>query len=484
VLVGISETSPVVGFYNRSVGPPCFPPPASVTDPRCYSARWISDSPYIEHGSFESASDLDLWGVALTAKWDLGAVAVKSITAYRNMDSFFSLDNDHSPLTIVHIQSEFRSRQLSEELQLTGTGFGERLTWLFGAYYYDENAWDRNPVDFSIGSLEVGGDLDVRSRALFAQATCSLTPKLDLTLGIRYTDEEKIRDPRSFITTFLALGPGLVLPAGTFLVPPEQATVSASATTPLVNLAYKWNESLMTYLTYSEGFKGGGFTDRVASPVPAAPTFSPEYVESYEIGLKALVLDERLRLNAAAFHMNYTDIQLLVAGSIAATVQNAAEAEIQGIELEAEARPTQRLRLVAGLGYTHAEYTKVNPLATEVTLNRRLPKTPEWSANTSLSYEIPLRQYGTLVPQIDWSYRSKAFNDALNDPRIEQEGHHLLNVGLAFEPPGAAWHFALSGKNLTNEKYILNGKSNPIQGIATAIFNRGAEWGLVIERRF
>ncbi len=422
--------------------------------------------------------------MSLTATLDVGSVTFKSITAYREFDSFFSLDNDHSPLKIVQFTSDFESKQFTQELQLLGKSFGDRLDWIVGVYYYDESAADVNPVDFSIGSLVVGGDLDVESSAVFAQATYSATEKLDLTAGIRYTDEEKIRNPNSFLTSPLVLGPTLILPPGTYLVPPKAAKLKADAVTPLANVTYHWTSSLMTYFTFSKGFKGGGFTDRVSFPVPETPTFAPEKVKSYEVGLKADLISDKLRLNLAGYFVDYTDIQVLVATGIAPTTQNAAAGEVKGFEAEFQALLTPDFLISGGVGYIDAEYTEVDPLATEITVQNKFPKTPEWSANLSAAYDFSIPNGGTLTPRIDWSYRDSVFNDALNEPLARQESFYLLNASLRFTSTAQKWSVTFSGKNITDEKYILNGKSNGAQGIVTGIYARPAEWSLAFDYRF
>lgn len=484
VLVAANPSAPIPFFHNFLQGPPCFPPPGSTSDSRCFNSQWVPFDPYTENGTFPSASDLDLWGLALTATWTRDALTFKSITAYREFDSFFSIDNDHSPLKIVQFTSDFTSEQFTQEFQLLGTSPGGRLDWIAGLFYYDESSADRNPVDFSIGSLEVGGDLDVRSVAAFAQATYAVTNKFDITLGLRYTDEEKTRKPNSFLTSPFVLGPTLVLPPGTYLVPPGEVKIEADATTPLVNLSYHWTDSVMTYVSYSEGFKGGGFTDRVSFPVPETPTFDPEEVDSYEAGFKSTLFNDRLHLNAAAFFVDYTNIQILVATAIAPVTQNAAAAEVKGFEVEFQALPVDRFEISGGVGYIDAEYTRIDPLATEISIDNEFPKTPEWSANLSASYTWPIAGWGTLTPRLDWSYRDAVYNDALNDPRVRQDGFHLLHASLAFTNPENRWGLTLSGRNLTDEEYILNGKSNGAQGIVTAIYARPAEWNLSFHMNF
>jgi iron complex outermembrane receptor protein len=179
----------------------------------------------------------------------------------------------------------------------------------------------------------------------------------------------------------------------------------------MVNLSYQWTENLLGYFTYSEGYKSGGFNQRAFPPLPEPPAFGPEFVEVYEGGLKLTALEDRLRVNAAIFFSDYTDLQvnvrLLQFGGATNGIQNAGEAEIFGAELEVAWLPVEGLLLEGGSGHLDAEYTKIDPAAVEVTLDKALPNTPEWSANASMSYTWALFDWGTLTPRADWSYRTQ-----------------------------------------------------------------------------
>jgi iron complex outermembrane receptor protein len=483
VLISVNPNAPLPFFHNIVlVGAPCMGAGA-LTNPSCYNGQWVTGG-NSESGTFPAQSTLDLWGLSLTSEYTGDVVNIKSITAYRHFNSFFSLDNDHSPLKIVQFTSAFKSSQFTQEFQFSGKALDNRLNWLVGLYYYKEKSSDRNPVDFSIGSLEVGGDLDVESYAAFAQATYSLTDKLDVTAGLRYTDEKKIRDPHSFLTTSLVLGPTLILPAGTVLVPAGDAEVKATATTAHLNAAYHWTSDIMTYATFSQGFKGGGFTDRVSFPVSSAPTFKPERVESYELGAKTSLFDKRLTANLSAFYIDYTNIQVLVATGIAPTIQNAAAGRVQGVELDVQALLAPGLIFSGGIGHIDAKYTSVNPLATEITLNKKFPKSPKWTYNASLSYEANLDGHGSLTPRVDWYYRSQVFNDALNAALASQKSYHLINAGITYRNPSQSWSLELMGKNLTDQRYLLNAKSNGAQGFVSGAYARPREWSLSLQAAF
>ena len=131
--------------------------------------------------------------------------------------------------------------------------------------------------------------------------------------------------------------PSMRLPPGFPLVPPEEVETSIDEVTPYLNLAYEWTDDLLAYVTYSEGYKSGGFTQRVFPPLPATPSFEPEFVKLFgtRSARRARRFGQRLRLNGAVFYTDYTDLQVLALIGVAPTTQNAAQAEIRGFELGA-----------------------------------------------------------------------------------------------------------------------------------------------------
>jgi iron complex outermembrane receptor protein len=140
-------------------------------------------------------------------------IAVKSITAWRKLDSIFGADHDHSPVLIDHTFNDYSQRQFSQELQVTGSS--KLLNWAAGVYYFRESGTDANTVDFSIGSLLSGGAIRNRSLAFYGQATLNITQALSITGGIRHTDEDKLFLPNQVYLTDFVASPTQILPAGT-----------------------------------------------------------------------------------------------------------------------------------------------------------------------------------------------------------------------------------------------------------------------------
>ncbi len=339
----------------------CFTPPQR-NNAACYNQRYLAGRDHND-GTAPQFSNLNLWGVSLTADLHLGAVALKSISAYRDLDSDFARDADGSNLIIAHLYDKLTQRQFSQELQAVGAGLDERLNWILGLYFFKESGGDLNLLEFRPVNLKSGGEFETQSWAVYSQATFDLTDRLAFTAGLRYTDEEKEFTPD---TAVLAVNvPPSVLPLlpGTPLLPDTTAKMSTGQWTPLVSASFHWTKRLMTYVSYSEGFKSGGFTQRVFPPEPTIPTFNPEFVKVYEIGFKLTSAANRLRLNGAAFHTRYDDLQVLTANltRVGPFIANAAAAEINGFELEAAAIPADGWQTQLGIGYLDPRYRKIGP---------------------------------------------------------------------------------------------------------------------------
>lgn len=466
----------LAGINNAGLAP---------TDPLFFDDRQLPSGDFEDNSTFDVPSDLDLWGVGLTAEWTISDnLSFKSITAYRDLDSVNGRDEDHSPVLIGHTFDIFDHEQFSQELQLQGVALDNRLKWITGLYYFAEEGLNVDDVNFgALVHLTSGGEVDNDSLAAFAQATYDLTDKLSLTAGLRWTKDTKRFKPdccqfviSSALTPF---GPG------TPLLPDGEQEEDIKEVLPMINISYQWTEELMTYFSYSEGFKSGGFTQRVFPPRADVPSFDPEFVEVYELGFKWTGFDGRVRLNGAAFFTDYTDLQVAVFDGIAPVTQNAAAAEIEGVELELLAVPVENLTLELGVGYLDAEYTEIDPAATEISLSKDLVNTPELSVNFALSYVFEFEGIGTLSPRIDWFYKDDYHNDALNTQALFQDSYDLINASISFEDMEGKWQVILSGKNLSDERYIMAGfASEDFQSIAEANFGRPREWALTVKRNF
>lgn len=479
---------------------------ARLQNPTCASPRWAlgkgrtaatfatSDpaSPFnslSESGRpYESAGDIDVSGFAATLDWGVGrTLAVKSITAYREVEGFWTRDNDHSPLDMIGTVNDWDQDQFSQELQLAGTGFEERLRWVIGGYYASENGVhnDFGMIWASNLLFKSGADIDASSLAFFGQGVYALSPTLDLTVGMRWTRDRKTFQGDQYIIQDNVIG----FPPGTPLIPHESLTIEDEAWTPSISLAYAASDAWNLYLSYSEGFKGGGFTQRVFPPLSFIPSFKPEEAQAYEIGVKFMGLDNRVRFNFAAFRTDYQDMQLLGQEptlGFAPIIFNAAESTIQGIEAEFSAIPADDWLLQGGIGYLDAEYDEISEFAQSVGVDttKEFMNAPKVTANSAVSYEYRRSGAGILTSRLDWSYTSKIYNDVTNAEVITQTAYHLLGISLSWESDDRLWAVRLAGLNLTDEQYKDSGNFDPGGGIAEVVFTRGREVRLSVRRNF
>jgi len=476
-------------------GQPClsgpFEPynPAPVNNnPACYSSRYFESSLGKNHvaGGLPSYSNTDVWGASINVDWHLGPVELVSITAYRNLKADSQRDFDGTPLVIAHFTDVFDQWQASEELQLKGVSFDDRLSWIVGGYYFKEKVDNLNDVAFTPVSVRSGGLIDNKSSAVFTQATFNATKKLALTAGARYTRDEKNFDvgPYQFITE--SRTPAFTV--GTPTLPNVRQSLTTSKWTPYLNAAYHWTDDLMIYASYSGGFKSGGFTQRVFPPLPAVPTVNPESVKVYEAGFKLQTADRRLRLNGAAFYTDYTDIQVqgfTAATGVAPIYINGPSARVQGFELELQAAPARNWLVEAGVGYLDDKYLELPAGVIGLDTSKHFERLSKWTLNAATQTTINLGgTRGSLTPRLGWSYRSKAYNDAANIEAIAQPAYSLLDANLGWRSDSGRWSIAATVNNILDRDYIIAASYNAIVRNYNVVPARGREWSLRMQVEF
>lgn len=507
-LLEVDATAAFPTFHNAFVAPPeagCFTPQTGSTDsadPRCFNSQWVPNDTDTEFGTLPAEDKIDIWGVSGTVEWQINDnLIAKSITSYRDSEADYALDEDHSPLLLMHVTTASTHEQFTQEFQLLGTSFDQKLNWIVGAYYFEEEGEHLETITFPPVDFQSGGAVDNDSLALFAQGTYDFTEKWSLTFGLRYTDDTKRFTPDQFIVgdrndrvppPLVGFNPGQVPPIpppGTPLLPNVEASIDTQETDPMVSLGYQWTEELLTYFTYSEGFKSGGFTQRVFPPQATIPAFDPEFVKVYEAGFKWQGFDNRMRLNGAYFFSDYEDLQIVSQSqSVAPLVQNAGAAEIRGFELDLQWVPGIDWLIEGGVGYIDGEYTDIDP-GTGVGKGNDLVKTPEWSGFGSVSYTWDLGDRGKITPRLDFTYSDSYFSNAVNSPVTEQGSYSLVNFGVTYRSNDGRWLVTAMGRNLSDEEYISAGfseRNGPTSnlGITEVVRDRGKQWSIMIKHSF
>ncbi len=506
--------------------------PGRFSNTACYNRQWVlgpfetnsshrSSTPELQNEdrfgiAVRPASELDVWGLSGTIEWDISdTLTFKSISAHRRVeDGFWSRDSGHSGNqnhVLGRTTNLYEQKQTTQEFQLLGAAFEDKLSYLAGLYYLEEEGEHLDVVELLLNTVfDSGGTIDNTSQAIFAQGTYDFTDKFSVTVGLRYTDEEKEFVAQSVVGLDEANpelgGNGLLtgtsdcldnpipLPGnGACVLPNTPAQSDTSETQPYFNFSYRWSEDLMTYASYAEGFKAGAFTQRVFPPALATPTAGPEFVEVYELGFKSTWFDNRMRLNGAVFFNDYTDLQVNVnaatgttgtdGGVVIGTVtDNAAAAEIKGLELEMTFVPTHAWLIQVGIGYLDAEYVDLGASVAGLTLDSELVNAPEWNVTVAGQYEFGLGELGSLTTRVDYSYTSEIHNDSQNFAQLVQSGYSLVNAGVTWRDNDDLWSATLGGRNLADKTYLVTGFGG--SGIVEGVYGLPRTWSFSIRRSF
>jgi len=510
VFQSMNEAATFVGAASQAAGCPNMidplPPPVLVgplADPRCGNDAQAL-GPFKNGGTYPATSTLENRGGSLVIDWHLNDVfSLKSVTADRRLEWTGTRDADNTPLLILHTNYTSRSEQFSQELQ--GLVHTDRVDGVVGLYYFDEDSFDRLLVP--LGNPGTSYDtqrvsMDDKAKAAFTEWTFKITDPFSVSAGLRYTEETKGLQATMFnvspATRAEPPAPTALCPfagppptqTGCLFITTNRFAQDFSATTKSLSAQYRFNEHVMTYVSWADGFKSGGFNQRYnAAPPGNAPIgFNPEKVETYELGVK-LDPSEHLRINLAAFSSNYDDIQMTYRLGVVPLLFNAGQASIDGGELELEFAPTAEFRIDGSLGYLHDKFDSitapppfgpVTPTAT-ATLNSSLPFAPEWQGHLGLSYAFHVGNDWHLTPRADVSYTASQFFDAGNSVEIAQtDSVTLLNASLTLASGDDKWRFMLSGVNLTDEQYPVAGTSSltTASGYAEIIYARPRSWSL------
>lgn len=418
------------------------------------------------------------YGHSLTIAVELGAATLKSISAYRNLRWSDSLDLDGSPLDVAFTQRFTTFHAYSQELQLTGAAANDRLNYVLGGFYYKEKAETLGPQSFFGGATRFQSDYGSHTEAyaLYAQLDYKLTDAFKLTLGGRYTHEKK--DVRRFLQI-----PGT--PAVTLVNIPYGGVPDAKYNnfSPAATLSYEVNDNVNVYARFARGFKSGGFngeTNDFRAPFAGCPTgafelcnpYRPEKVDSYELGIKTKLLDNSLILNLAAFRDQHKDIQLSIfeaTGAASSIVRNAASARIQGLELEAIARPADWLTINGSVAYLDAKYNRYIDGGVDVTNNRAFPHAPKYTAAIGADWRIAEGDWGKFNLTGDMNFVSAYFTFpyALTTPTpsdqnaftTRSKGRTIINLRAALSDlklGGLNAELAAWVRNLTKESNPQN----------------------------
>jgi iron complex outermembrane recepter protein len=345
-----------------------------------------------------------------------------------------------------------------------------------------------------------------KSYAFFTNETYNITQGLDLTAGLRYTSEKKTATS-NYVDPDGGSGCGRLLTSPAVLLPatsPESLfllgygcstvfnpffagkstsqSLSEGNVSGTVKLSYRFTEDVMAYVSWANGYKAGGFNlARVTSTTgpegPLTPNFDTEFpretVQSYELGVKSMLADRTLRLNASVFDQKYTNFQLNTYTGIQFVVSSIRKVESKGAEFDtAWATPLSGLSLSGGVTYAFTNITEFGgslplfapDIATPLQrLNNRLSFAPLWSGVAAATFKTPISSSLEFLANINEKYSSSYNTGSDLDPEKLQGAYGLMNARLGVGAPDGKWTAEIWGSNLTNKGYYQVAFDAPFQ---------------------
>ncbi len=457
-------------------------------------------------------ADVRAWGIFNTTTFDLGSdMTVKSILGYRDMKSFEATDLDGSAVLPQVVSSDQTStlKHASYELQLLGKALDNRLDWVAGLYYYYEDGIEDSPgYNRGLRVLQTA-DMTNQSYSVFTQGTYHFSDQWSSTAGVRLNYDDK----EMTIANRVITGAGIsctMYDASNVRLAADACSVKSDASfnqpTGTVSIEYKPDNDKLFYAASRYGYRAGGFNARASRFAEREP-FEQETVLDLELGAKIdwFIGDWQLRSNVAAYQQWYDDIQRTVAvsssGIPGSSIQNAAKAEIFGIELDQTIAPTQNLTLTLSYVYTDPKYKSWKDPTTGADLsNTPFPFTPEHAATLTATYLWPLGEAGSLRFVAGASYQDEVWINSLHTSAdiaaipehlhgtMQQSDYWLYDASVSWEQVmGAPIDITAFIKNLTDEEYSLGGiqlYQSASVGVSTKVFGDPRTYGLQARYRF
>lgn len=459
-------------------------------------------------------------GAAAEIEWDLGPVTLVSATGYRDYDDSNSKDNDFTGVDVLRSNQKLPKVQLwTQELRLEGQLFDDRVDWMVGGYYADEDLersnefiWGSQITDFPFFAPGLFGnspgraflaefEQSTKTYAAFVHGTWRMTDRWALTTGLRYTKDDKSAKSRNDQPQALPLP----------VVFDFSANTDDSEPTGTISLQYELTDEAMTYVTYSHGFKSGGISLNrdaagaavileppvggcppgfVSSPPVCLgsqqdPTFKKETADHVELGMKSTIADGRVRLNASLFYTKFDDLQLQILrpdGTF--DVTNASGARSRGLEVETNWAIADYLTLNASALFLDADFSDgvglLDPTRPDPS-GQRLPFSSEWTGQVGADYDRPdaFGQWGFFASG-NWFARTNQFVDTLPDDDRKEGRYALLNLRTGVRSPSEQWELAVWCKNCFDKRYTVSRFAIPFDGL---ILGSSTQWSHVGEPR-
>ena len=425
------------------------------------------------------------FGASARVYWTVPVGQVTSITGYRKSQSgedYSGVGASYTFLTGTNSQQVNRDVDdvglLSQEIRYASPKWSGG-DFVAGIYLADEDA----KRQLTTRSLAAGTGLvsatvltdqavKTKSYAAFLDGVIHLPAAFDLTLGARYTHDEKTA---SLVRT------DFVRPVNSFSATDLKA--DWGEVTPRAVLTWKPQDDLSIYGSVTRGYTAGGFNTDAATLVALTKPFDPETVTNYELGVKSQWLNDRLRINGSIFHMDYKDKQELFFNNVTRilTITNAGQATVEGAELEISYRPASWLNLMANYGYLDTIYDKFVIPGGAINTGNPLGSSPTNKGAIAADLRAPLSGAGYMVGSISWAYTDGYYTGATKDPNLHVDSYALTNLSLGYETVDGAWRITAWAKNVGNVDYLLTPST---QGVLAEYLGEPRTWGMMLSARF
>lgn len=426
------------------------------------------------------------WGASARAYWNAPVGQVTSITGYRwsqSGEDYSGTGTSYAFLTGANSQSVNRDVDdvglLSQEVRWASPKWS-RGDLVAGVYLADEDA-KRQLRTRGLAAVTGAASSDVltnqtvktKTYAVFVDGSLRLPAALALTLGARYTHDEKTA---SLVRT------DFVRPAtGSFAA--QGLKADWSEVTPRAVLSWTPREDLKVYGSVTRGYTAGGFNTDAATLAALTRPFDPETVTNYELGVKSQWLADTLRVNASVFHMDYKDKQELFFNNLTRvlTITNAGQATVEGVELEVTWRPLPWLNLMSSYGLLDTVYDNFVIPGGAVNTGHPLGSSPRNKGAFAADVRFPLEGAGYVTGALSWAYTDAYYTGATKDPNLHIDSYALTNLSLGYESGDGRWMLTAWAKNLGDVDYLLTPST---QGVLAEYLGEPRTVGIMLSARF
>jgi len=484
-------------------------------------------------------TNIDLTNAFFSIDMDIGENTLTLLSGY----SYYKYDPvgdlDFTAYSIIGVNGVEKFDQWSQEIRFASP-VGQTIEYMAGAYYQKNTLDIKNNIWLQLSEISpprlaafpnaIDGirvnrfDQDSETWSAFIHATWNINDRLRTSFGLRYTDETKDLDKSLWVTDYdsnlidlqnnalLAL----IWEQGVDVVPyDESRSRHEDDWSPSLTLEYDVTEDTMAYASWTRGFKGGGFDNNHSNGDNIDDVeYKEETADSYEIGAKMSLLDDRAEVNMAVFHTKYDNLQVSVFnGTTGFLVTNAAAATSQGVEIEGRILLTESLLLRGNAAYLDFEYDEYpNGQCTVAQNADQLVSTgsivgceqdlkgettnyaPEWAASVGLQHTAYLPANLQLLSTLDANYRDSTYLSADLDPALKEKANTIINLRVALTD-GDSWEVAVIGQNLTDQHVLSTGEDVPFgngnfygvpdyQGSFYGAINRPRSWAVEGVLRF